>query len=64
MVLIRRLSVEEKLERVRDRYDARAARHNAGIVERLDLGPKPGLRDQVLEEFSPLTRRWARADSR
>jgi hypothetical protein len=60
MVYIRRLSIEEKIERVRCHYDARTARHNAGIVERLDLAPKPALRDQVLDEFGGLTKRWAR----
>jgi hypothetical protein len=60
-VLIRRLSVVEVLARQRARSAAEVARHNAHIVDTLDLGPRQSRRDQVLEQFPSLTRRWAKA---
>lgn len=60
MVLIRRLSVEEKIQRVRERFDREIEAHNAHVVEQLDVGPRRSTRDQVLDEFDPTTRRMAR----
>lgn len=56
----RHLSLAEVLQRQRTRSAAEVHRHNAGVVDALDLGPSPARRDQVLDEFSPAARRMAR----
>lgn len=50
-VYIRRLTLDEVLARQRARSEAEVARHNAHIVDQLDVGPRPTRRDQVLQEF-------------
>lgn len=60
MVLIRRLSVAEKPQRIRDRFDREISAHNAHVFEDLDMGPRPSVRDQVLGEFDATTRRMVR----
>lgn len=59
-VLLRSLGIEDVLARIQARHSAEIARHNAGIVEQLDLEPTPPRRDQVLELFGPTARRLAR----
>jgi hypothetical protein len=59
-VRVRHLSLGEVLQRQRARHAEEISAHNAGIVERLDLGPRPSRRDQVLEQFDPATRRLIR----
>lgn len=56
----RHLSLAEVLQRQRARSAAEVHRHNAGVVEALDLGPTAARRDQVLGEFSGTARRLAR----
>lgn len=51
-VLYRHLTVAEVLQRQRAQWDREAQRHNAGIVEQLQLEPTPPRRDQVREEFA------------
>lgn len=59
-VRVRHLALAEVLKRQRASHAEAVSRHNAGVLERMDLGPTPSRRDQVLEEFPALTRRWAR----
>lgn len=59
-VFIRHLSLHEVHLRQRAQNDRELGRHNAGVVEQLQLEPRPPLRDQVLEQFDPTTRRLAR----
>lgn len=59
-VRVRHLSLSEVLKRQRASHADAVSRHNAGIVEQMDLGPRSSRRDQVLELFDPQTRRWAR----
>lgn len=57
---IRHLSIDEVLLRQRAMSDRDVGRHNAGIVEELQLERVPALRDQVLAEFPARARRLAR----
>jgi hypothetical protein len=60
VVLIRRLSVEEKIQRIRDRFEREIAAHNAHVLESALDGRAPSVHDQVLGEFDPTTRRLVR----
>lgn len=58
-VFIRRLSVDEKIERIRQRHIREIERHNAGVIEQDEPAASvaPSKRDQVLAEFGHGTRR-------
>lgn len=58
-VRIRHLSLHEVLLRQRERSTQEVARHNAHVVEELQLVRVRPLRDQVLREFSPRARSLA-----
>lgn len=57
----RHLTVDEVLARQRARHTREIAVHNASVVVLEE--PAPSRRDQVLDEFPALTRRWARDGS-
>lgn len=55
----RALSVEERIGRVRARFDREIETHNAHCAEILNIERVPPLRQQVLQQFTPKARRLA-----